>query len=228
MISLAGFAGRAARRLVRLGVVLLVLAVTAGLALVALLPHLDAHAMVVTSGSMEPTIPVGGLVIVDEVDGADIEVDDVITFEGYTGESLTTHRVMDRRVVDDRLHFRTKGDANDTADVDLAPAEGVVGRVHTVVPYAGRALSELQRPVVRLALLGVPSLALFTHHVGRVARVLRQRRGPRRPGRRRAVGALLVVAAFLALSLPRASQASAARLTDMVTIGENAFHTGTW
>lgn len=216
---------------VRAAVVVAVVAVTVGLAAVALLPRsFDARAMVVTSGSMEPTIGVGSLAVVESVDPHDIAVGHVISFHGYGTDALTTHRVLARRVVNGRLHFQTKGDANDATDVDLAPGEGVVGRVRMDVPYAGRALAELQRPQLRLLLLGAPSLWFFAAHLLRLWRALRTRR---RAGAPSVTGsmpvAVVVVVALVALAVPgRAPAATSAGFVDAATVGQNAFWTGTW
>ncbi|GBE58374.1 signal peptidase I W [bacterium BMS3Abin01] len=77
--------------------------------------------MVVLSGSMEPGIKVGSVVLVAAVNPDDIKVDDIITFPlprkpDNQEPANTTHRVT--RVIADSggLRFITKGDANDTVD----------------------------------------------------------------------------------------------------------------
>lgn len=96
---------------------------------------------VVLSGSMEPTIGVGDVIVVDDVDPGNVEEGDIITFRRAGDEVPTTHRVIDVREVDDRIEFTTKGDANE--DPDAAPVTGdqVVGRVVGIdVPAFGTAL----------------------------------------------------------------------------------------
>lgn len=222
---------RLIRGAVRIALALVVGGITMGLAAVALLPSFGARSMVVTSGSMEPTINTGGLVIVEEVDPERIEVGDVITFNGYSGEGMTTHRVLSRNVVAGRLHFQTQGDANDTPDVDLAPAEGVVGRSALDVPYAGRILSELQRPQVRVIAVGGPALWLFVRNAIALARSTGIR-APVLPRGRRAMttsGVVLIVLLAVGLGIGHFDmRGSAAVLNDGVTITDNAFSTGTW
>ncbi|MBE5757937.1 MAG: signal peptidase I [Clostridiales bacterium] len=49
--------------------------------------------MIVTSGSMEPTLPVGSLVIVTPCDYDDLEYRDIVTFTGESGVNFT-HRIV--------------------------------------------------------------------------------------------------------------------------------------
>lgn len=129
-----------------------------GLAALALLPVTGRQAMVVTSGSMEPAISAGDVVVLARVAPDEVRPGDVITFQGYGTSALTTHRVVSIRSLPTGLHYQTKGDVNDTADPNLASAKGLRGRVVVTVPAAGRAALLLQDRWVRLLLLGGPSL----------------------------------------------------------------------
>ena len=56
--------------------------------------------MIVTSGSMEPTLPVGSLVIVTPCDYYDLEYRDIVTFTGESGVNFT-HRIVGKNNVAD-------------------------------------------------------------------------------------------------------------------------------
>ncbi len=91
----------------------------------------------VTSGSMEPAIPVGALTIVQPADFADIREGDIITFHLEGSRTRVTHRVAKKDEKNRR--FFTKGDANAVQDahpVDLQDTEGIV---RCTVPGLGRA-----------------------------------------------------------------------------------------
>lgn len=178
-------AGRLLRATVRaawwlLGVAALLLAL--GTAAIAALPTVGANLLVITSGSMEPAIATGDAVVVVDTPPADVEAGDVIAFRGYTGDGLTTHRVVSRHEVDGRLHFRTKGDANATADVNLAPADGMTGEVVAALPKAGRPLLALAGPTARTLLLVVPAVALVIVQARDLRRGRRLRQHRRRRG----------------------------------------------
>ena len=65
---------------------------------------------------------------------------DIITFR--RGSSLITHRIVEVT----EAGYITKGDANNTADLDAVAAEEVVGRVVGRLPYVGKVLALLKTP----------------------------------------------------------------------------------
>lgn len=101
---------------------------------------------VVLSGSMEPTISPGDVIVVESVDPADIEEGDVITFRREGDVRPTTHRVIEVREEGGEPAFRTAGDANEAPDQEPVRASQVDGRVATVggtpfvIPYVGHVI----------------------------------------------------------------------------------------
>ncbi len=83
------------------------------------------QAFEVTSGSMEPELPVGSVVFVRKVDPVDIKVDEIIAYRD--GDDIITHRVTTNRT--SLGEFVTKGDANDMKDPNPVPYDAVIGRV---------------------------------------------------------------------------------------------------
>ncbi|MBO4988806.1 MAG: signal peptidase I [Clostridia bacterium] len=112
---------------------------------------------VVVSGSMEPEISVGDVVIVKSQN--DYALKDVVMFYNPSSGDYTTHRIVER--VDDSL-FRTCGDNNDSNDPFLVAKEDVVGKVVLVVPFVGTLMSYVQNPVgfVVILVLGVAIIFL--------------------------------------------------------------------
>jgi len=123
------------------------------LALESSLPLVGGHGLaIVTSGSMEPAIRRGDMVITRDVtdrDGTpsslqDIKVDDVISYTGDGNTSLSvTHRVVGRTVTPAEVRFATKGDAVVDAVPSAVPGSSVDGRVIAVVPHLGIVLIAL-------------------------------------------------------------------------------------
>ncbi len=93
----------------------------------------------VLSGSMEPAMPPGTLVIVRDVDPARVAVGDVITFMPHENDpSVVTHRVVGVGVdMSGAPTFRTQGDANPVADVAAVHDYQLVGERWYFVPYLG-------------------------------------------------------------------------------------------
>lgn len=90
----------------------------------------------VVSGSMEPAIPTGSLVYIHEMAPEDVEVDDVIAFYGSADSaSIITHRVVENRVL--MGEFVTKGDANETEDMNPVPYSNFIGKVVRSFPEIG-------------------------------------------------------------------------------------------
>ena len=134
--------------------VLLIVLVVAVLCLGRGLP-LTGHPVLVVGGpSMEPALPIGGVVILEPVAPEALAVGDVVTLRSGPARALFTHRIT--RIVerDGSLWIQTKGDANATADPAISPVSAVVGRVAWHAPaigYAVALLSSFSGMVVVLA-----------------------------------------------------------------------------
>ncbi len=90
----------------------------------------------VVSGSMEPTIPIGSIIYVKEVDPTEIYSGDIIAFRSEG--SVIMHRVTENKVVEGT--FTTKGDANDGEDMNDVPYENLIGVVVRHIPVLGQLL----------------------------------------------------------------------------------------
>jgi len=93
------------------------------------------HPLVIVSGSMEPSISVGDVVMVRDVDIDSIVVDDVIQY--VRGSDTTIHRVVEVRQENGSTLFITQGDANESPDAQPVYPEQIKGRVTLVLPKIG-------------------------------------------------------------------------------------------
>jgi len=122
----------------------------------------------VLSGSMEPELGVGGLVVIKPVDAQDVGTGDVISFKLPGIDTPICHRVIDRQETESDLLFQTKGDANEGPDMYQVRAQDVNGKAVFYLPYVGNLgrLSEFGR--VRVAVVGkrVPVAALLITAMG--------------------------------------------------------------
>lgn len=102
--------------------------------------------LIVLTGSMEPEIMDGDLIIVKQIDGEDVAVGDVIAFfdPESTSGSILTHRVIEVLDEDGTRSFRTKGDANNAEDRLPVPVEELVGIYKTRIAGAGNAAMFMQ------------------------------------------------------------------------------------
>ncbi|BBN10171.1 signal peptidase I [Marchantia polymorpha subsp. ruderalis] len=103
--------------------------------------------MVVLTGSMEPGIRAGDVLVVRAVDERPVRAGDIVVFRLEGREIPIVHRVV--RVHEDRLtgevELLTKGDANPYddliiygPDLEWIRREHLVGRVVCFVPYLGK------------------------------------------------------------------------------------------
>ena len=87
----------------------------------------------VVTGSMEPDIPVGSLLLSKEVPISEIETKDIVCFiskEPPTEGRIITHRVVSvAKRGDGTILLETQGDANLIADRYYVTAENLVGKV---------------------------------------------------------------------------------------------------
>lgn len=114
----------------------------------------------VLSASMEPTYPVGSLVVVGPIQPSEVEPGMAITFDDPAAPGrLVTHRVTERLPGDAPL-FRTQGDANTTPDPFPVTARAVRGQVLWHVPMLGHAVDALRWPRGFLLLVVLPGIAL--------------------------------------------------------------------
>ncbi len=124
-------------------------------------PHIFGfYPMVVTTGSMEPHVPAGAVVIAHAQE--DYRVGDVISFrqEG----AVVTHRIVEKA----DGAFRTAGDANNTPDRGSVPRDAVLGRVVLCLPWLGKWILVLRGPIGILALaLGGGILLLLPDKQGK-------------------------------------------------------------
>jgi signal peptidase len=123
---------------------LVILFVSAVVTIAVLVPRLaGATPYVVLTGSMEPQMPPGTLVVVKPVAADEITTGTVLTYQIESGKpTVVTHRVSSVGVdAKGKLRFGTKGDANKEPDAGLVMPVQIKGERWYYVPYLGYATS---------------------------------------------------------------------------------------
>lgn len=99
--------------------------------------YLGVEPTVIYSGSMQPELNVGDIVLIDNVDAYDIEIGDVIQYV-REDKALILHRVVERYEDEKgQLFFITKGDANEKPDFDPVIQQNVKGKAVYTLPKVG-------------------------------------------------------------------------------------------
>lgn len=88
--------------------------------------------LVVISGSMEPTLKVGGILYYEKIDLNDFDEGDILVYQ--TKEHIISHRIVDIT----ENGFITKGDVNNTVDNYLVTNNQILGRgTNWSIPFIG-------------------------------------------------------------------------------------------
>ena len=119
--------------------------------------------LIVLTGSMEPEIMSGDLIIVKKIDGKDVKNEDVIAFTDPDGNgtSILTHRVNEIYEEDGKIFFKTQGDANDTEDRLPVSEDALVGVYVTRVAGAGNIAMFMQTTAGLIVCVLVPLILLI-------------------------------------------------------------------
>ena len=112
---------------------------------------------IVLSGSMEPEIYKGDLVIVKNTDSNTLKENDIIAFRDKDGY-VVTHRIVEINY-DDGKKFITKGDNNNVNDADSVALESVEGIYTSKIGGLGNVLVVMQEPVTIVVVISVIILA---------------------------------------------------------------------
>jgi signal peptidase len=144
-------------------------------------PVLGLRSFTVMSGSMEPGISTGDLVVNRPIAAADARIGDVITFHPPTGPDRISHRVHSMTTRGDSLVFETKGDANTSVETWKIGRDGRIGRVVMRVRRLGWVVAWARRPVVVLLIIVLPALGLGIWELIALWRPARQSRGHAAP-----------------------------------------------
>lgn len=122
--------------------------------------------LIVTSGSMEPGIRTGDLLVATPTTANDVAVGDVITVRSDVTDRYVTHRVAEIFDADGEIGLRLKGDANSTVDLEeyVMPTDARIWQPRWTIAGGGEFVLFLTRPLVAVLVAGgmlvltVPSL----------------------------------------------------------------------
>lgn len=136
------------------------------------------HVRPVLSGSMQPGLPVGGIVITERVPVQSLQVRDVVVFHRPDEpDELVVHRIIKLTTGPGGSVIRTQGDANDTPDPWRATLHGDTAyRAVFSLPLIGYAAVWVHSPTGRQTYVIVGLLLLVIALTGIVSRYYRSRR----------------------------------------------------
>lgn len=115
---------------------------------------------VIISGSMQPEINVGDIVIVKEVGIDTLKEGDVISFR--QGQNIITHRISTIKNENGKIRLETKGDSNNVKDTSFTTENEIEGKVIYKIPQIGK-ISLLLHGKMALFLILVLTYIYISH-----------------------------------------------------------------
>jgi signal peptidase I len=115
------------------------------------------------SGSMEPEIKTGSVVGIKEEDKYFVQ--DIITVKQQNDPSQTyTHRIIDI-IEEEGISYKTKGDANESADPDTVSQDQILGSVFVSIPFIGYLVHFAKEPSGFIFLVIIPSVIIAASEI---------------------------------------------------------------
>lgn len=119
------------------------------------------RSFLVQSGSMEPTIMTGDIIIVQKK--TVYTTGDVVTFD--EGSRIVTHRIIRESGSDQEQTYETKGDANRSADEATITREDIVGAVSFTIPKLGYMVAFAKSLPGLIVLILIPAIMLVVNEL---------------------------------------------------------------
>lgn len=131
----------------------------------------------VLTGSMEPAIPEGSLLLIKKTDPSALQVGDVISFyskdPSLNGE-VNTHRIMEIEEENGTYLFTTKGDANNVKDIYGTLGSDVIGKVVFSSLFLGKIVRLLSNPLIFLPVVILPLTIIIITNLIRSMKLARK------------------------------------------------------
>lgn len=183
----------------------------------------DYRSLVVLSGSMEPVIAVGSVIITRPPDS--IQKGDIVTFKNPNSpEDLVTHRITEIN----NNQLTTKGDANQSADNWTVPTADVVGKKLVSIPYLGYAVNfaKSRRGFVLMVIL--PAMLIIIEEMRTIKNEIEKKYKQKYEGSGRDKKTIIAAAVFIVGALSACAGSTAAFLSDTEKSTGNVLSAGAW
>ncbi|MBI4037481.1 signal peptidase I [Candidatus Curtissbacteria bacterium] len=147
------------------------------------IPAFGNRALIVKSGSMEPAIKIGDLVVVQT--GKSIfgnqqiiyKTGDIIAFKNAKSEKvIVTHRIAGEETRNGQTFYKTKGDANSEPDNWLVARGDILGKADTRLPYIGKLLSFVKSKYGFPLVIGLPALLVILFEAVSIYKEIRRQK----------------------------------------------------
>ena len=123
--------------------------------------------MTVLSGSMEPTIKTGSIILTKPT--GDYKIGDIITFGPITKTvPPTTHRITEIKVQGGNPIYITKGDANNSIDSREIQKSDILGKMIVKIPYLGYVIDFVRKPIGFVLIIIIPAVVIINDEIRKI------------------------------------------------------------
>ena len=129
----------------------------------------------IISGSMEPEIQIGDIVIVKESNEGDIKEGDIISFR--QGQSVVTHRIIEIKNDNEKQTYVTQGDNNNIEDKEETESNMIEGKVIGKIPFLGK-ISKMLQGKITIIVIALITYIYFSHS-SKISRIKNRRKAKR-------------------------------------------------
>jgi signal peptidase len=131
--------------------------------------------MTVLSGSMEPEIKTGSIIVVKPTD--EYRIGDIITFNSTKRNTPPiTHRIIEMKVIEGAPVYITKGDTNNAPDTREIKDIDIVGKVLLDIPYMGFVVDFARKPLGFMLIIGIPAVAIIGDEVLKIIKEVKKKK----------------------------------------------------
>jgi len=124
------------------------------------------HLFVIESASMAPNLKTGSLVLVWRF--SSYKKGEVITYQSLQNKrTFVTHRI-EKEIESENNEYVTKGDSNQSSDVQKVSGDQIQGKVIASVPSIGFLVLWAQQPVGVVILIVIPSSLLIYEEMRKI------------------------------------------------------------
>ena len=122
--------------------------------------------MTVLSGSMEPAIKTGSVVVVKQ--SGLYKINDIVTFKTVDSSVPVTHRIVWIKKNADNVSYITKGDANKSTDSVILDEEMIIGKEVFWVPFAGYGANFTRTRTGLFLLIIIPTVLIVINELFKI------------------------------------------------------------
>lgn len=156
-------------------IIFVVLLVILGISISPALPYKNIpRTYVVVSGSMEPTIKTGSIVLTVPIDPKSVKTGDVVAFTSpQNSKDVILHRISGIKS-ESPLRFQTKGDNNNAPDNWDLMDVGVLGKQVYAVPYIGHIAAFVRTPRGFTLIIVLPALLFIISQILNIRKYIKE------------------------------------------------------